>query len=93
VTAWARVRRTAQPLRTFTEKVRLPQPLEDYPFGRTYIKALGDARTDGRDPFYEAADRYREHPKWRYHEHPSGHMVPQNDPAGLAGLLLALAPN
>jgi pimeloyl-ACP methyl ester carboxylesterase len=89
-TQWAQVRRTAQPVRTFTEKVRLPQPLEDYPFGRTYIKALGDARNDGRDVFYEAADRYRDHPKWRYHEHPSDHMIPQRDPAGLAQLLLEL---
>jgi pimeloyl-ACP methyl ester carboxylesterase len=90
-TEWARMRRTAQPLRTFTEKVRLPQPLENYPFGRTYIKALGDPRNDGRDAFYEAADRIRDHPKWRYHEHPSGHLIPQNDPAGLADLLLELA--
>jgi pimeloyl-ACP methyl ester carboxylesterase len=90
LTAWARPRRTAQPLRTFTEKVRLPRPLEDYGFGRTYIKALGDPRNDGRDAFYEAADRYRDHPKWRYREHPGNHMIPLNDPAGLAALLLEL---
>jgi pimeloyl-ACP methyl ester carboxylesterase len=85
-------RRTPQPLRTFTEPVRLPQPLEAYPFGRTYIKALGDPRKpDGPDAFWDAAGRYREHPAWRYLEHPSNHMVPQNDPDGLAAMLLDLA--
>jgi pimeloyl-ACP methyl ester carboxylesterase len=88
---WADLRRTDQPVRTFTEKVHLPKPLEDYPFGRTYIKALGDPRTDPPDVFYQAADRYRDHPRWRYREHPSNHMIPANDPAGLADLLLELA--
>lgn len=91
-TEFATPRRSAQPLRTFTEPVRLLQPLEAYPFGRTYIKALGDPRKpSGPDAFWEAADRYRDHPAWRYLEHPSNHMLPQNDPAGLTGMLLDLA--
>ncbi len=86
-----RPRRTAQPRRTFTEPVRLSRALESFPFGRTYIKALGDPRrTDGPDPFWDAADRYREHPDWRYEELPSNHMVPQNQPDALTAILLSL---
>lgn len=84
-------RRSLQPVRTFTERVRLAQPLAAFPFGRTYIKALGDPRKpEGPDAFYEAADRYRDHPAWRYHESTSNHMIPQNRPHELVGILLAL---
>lgn len=86
-----RPRRTAQPRRTFTEPVRLARPLESYPFGRTYIKAIGDPRrADGPDPFWDAADRARQHPDWRYEELPSNHMVPQNQPDALVAILLSL---
>lgn len=89
---FAEPRRTPQPLRTLTEAVWLPQPLESYPFGRTFIKALGDPRPEvGYDVFWAAADRYREHPDWRYLEHPSNHMIPQNDPDGLTAILRSLA--
>jgi pimeloyl-ACP methyl ester carboxylesterase len=89
--AFATSRRTAQPARTFSEPVRLAQPLEQYPFGRTYLKATGDARREhAPDPFWQAADRYRDDPAWRYAEHPSNHMIPQNDPEGLTGFLLSL---
>ena len=89
---FAAARRTPQPVRTFTEQVHLGMLLESYPFGRTYIKALGDPRSSSDpDPFWDAADRYRDNPAWRYLEHPSNHMIPQNDPAGLAEILLALA--
>ena len=91
-TAFAEPRRTPQPIRTLTEPVRLPLPLESYPFGRTFIKALGDPRApDGPDPFWSAADRYRDDPAWRYFELASNHMVPQNDPEGLTEILLSLA--
>jgi len=90
-TAFAEPRRTPQPIRTLTEPVRLPQPLESYAFGRTFVKALGDPRpADGPDVFWAAADRYRDHPDWRYLEHPSNHMIPQNDPEGLATILQSL---
>ena len=89
---FAAARRTPQPLRTFTERVHLPQPLEHYRFGRTYIKALGDPRkADAPDAFWDAADRYREHPAWQYRELTSNHMIPQNQPAELVGILLDLA--
>ena len=86
-------RRSRQPLRTLTDPVRLERPVEEHPFGRTYVKALGDPRRpDGEpDAFYDAADRVRDHPAWRYHESTSNHMIPQNRPRELADLLLALA--
>jgi pimeloyl-ACP methyl ester carboxylesterase len=84
-------RRSLQPIRTLTEPVRLRQPLEDYPFGRTFVKALGDPRsTEGPDVFYDAADRLRDHPRWRYVESTSNHMIPQNRPQELVDLLLDL---
>jgi pimeloyl-ACP methyl ester carboxylesterase len=86
-------RRSRQPIRTLTEPVRLAQPLEDFPFGRTFIKALGDPRKPtGPDAFYEAADRFRDHPKWRYLESTSNHMIPQNRPAELVDILVDLTP-
>jgi pimeloyl-ACP methyl ester carboxylesterase len=90
--AFAAPRRTAQPARTFTEPVRLERPLESYDFSRMYIKATGDPRSDtGPDAFWDAADRYRDQPAWRYEEIDSNHMIPQNRPAELAETLLSLA--
>jgi pimeloyl-ACP methyl ester carboxylesterase len=84
-------RRSLQPIRTLTEPVRLAAPLESFAFGRTYIKALGDPRrTDGPDMFYDAAERVRDHPAWRYHETTSNHMIPQNRPQELVDILLSL---
>jgi pimeloyl-ACP methyl ester carboxylesterase len=89
---FAATRRTAQPLRTFTEPVRLPQPLDSYPFSRSYVKALGDPRKlEGPDAFWDAADRARHDPAWQYFEHPSNHMIPQNDPLGVAEPLRGIA--
>lgn len=85
-------RRSLQPVRTLTEPVRLTRPLEDLPLGRTYVKALGDPRSpSGPDAFYDAADRVRDDPRWRYVESTSNHMIPQNRPRELADLLLTLA--
>lgn len=85
-------RRSLQPIRTLTEPVRLLQPLEDFAFGRTYVKALGDPPgPGGSNAFYAAADRVRDHPKWRYVESTSNHMIPQNRPDELVALLLSLA--
>lgn len=85
-------RRSLQPVRTMTDPVRLERPLEDYPFGRTFIKALGDPRSaEGPDAFYDTADRVRDHPKWRYHESTSNHMIPQNRPRELVDILLPLS--
>lgn len=85
-------RRTPQPVRTFTEAVSLSRPLEQRGFGRTYVKALGDQRApSGPDAFYDAADRVRRDPAWRYRESTSNHMIPQNRPRELCELLLELA--
>ena len=75
-----------------TDPVRLARPLEEFSFGRTYIKAMGDPRRDddGPDAFYDAADRVRDHPAWRYRESTSNHMIPQNRPRQLADILLGL---
>ncbi len=90
--AFAGPRRTPQPVRTFTESVRVDRPLESYDFGLTYIKATGDERsTAGPDAFWEAADRARADPAWRYEEIDSNHMIPQNRPHELARILLSLA--
>jgi pimeloyl-ACP methyl ester carboxylesterase len=84
-------RRTDQPVRTFTDAVRLTSPLEERDFALTYIKATGDDRNlSVPDPFWDAADRYRRHPSWRYAEIDSNHMVPQNRPNELVDILLSL---
>jgi pimeloyl-ACP methyl ester carboxylesterase len=85
--AWSNLRRTAQPVGTFTEPVRLPVPLEQQRFGRTYIRATADPG----GPFEIPARHARESPAWRYHEIATNHMVPENRPAELAALLGALA--
>lgn len=89
---FAEPRRTPQPVRTFTEPVRLRRPLESLGIGLTYIKATQDDRiTDRPDPFWAAADHARGHSAWRYEEIDSNHMVPQNRPAELAEILFSLA--
>jgi pimeloyl-ACP methyl ester carboxylesterase len=89
--AWENARRTPQPAGCFTEPVRLPRPLEDYPFSRTYIKATGEPRPEPAGPFWAAADRARQSPAWRYREIATGHMVAVNRPGELARILLELA--
>ena len=87
---WANARRTPQPVGCFTERVRLPRPLEEWPFTRTYIKATGEPRPEPGGPFWAAADRVRQSPAWRYREIATNHMIPNNRPEELAGLLLEL---
>jgi hypothetical protein len=41
--------------------------------------------------FESAAARARDSPAWHYHEIATTHLVPQNRPAVLVGLLLDLA--
>jgi pimeloyl-ACP methyl ester carboxylesterase len=89
--AWASIRRTPHPAGCFSEPVRLARPLEDYPFTRTYIKATGEPRPEPGGPFWEAADRARNSPAWRYREIATTHVVASNRPEDLARLLLELA--
>jgi pimeloyl-ACP methyl ester carboxylesterase len=88
---WAAARRTPQPAACFTEPVRLARPLEDYPFDRTYIKAIGEPRPRDGGPFWAAADRAQASPAWHYHEIDTNHMIPSNRPEELTRLLLDLS--
>ena len=86
--AFADLRRTPHPRGCFTEQVRLPRQLEDYPFGRTYIKATVEEYPKA---FWNAADRARSSPSWNYREIATNHMVPMNRPQELTEMLLELA--
>jgi pimeloyl-ACP methyl ester carboxylesterase len=89
VGAWSNPRRTAQPVGTLTEPVRLAVPLEEQAFGRTYIRATADP---DRAMFDAPARHARTSPAWRYHEIATTHMVPENRPEELVRLLADLAP-
>jgi pimeloyl-ACP methyl ester carboxylesterase len=90
--AWATARRSPHPIGCFVEPVRLQQPLEAYPFSRTYIKATGEPRGEGGGGhFWEAGDRAKASPAWRYREVDTNHMIPNNRPEELTQLLLELA--
>lgn len=89
--AWSSARRTDQPAACFTEPVRVPRPLADYPCTRTYIKATGDPRTSPPGPFWVAADQVKSSPAWRYREIATNHLIPINRPDELAQILLELA--
>jgi pimeloyl-ACP methyl ester carboxylesterase len=89
-TAWADARRSPHPVGCFTEPVRLARPLEDYPFTRTYIKATGEPRPPAGHPFWAAADRTSQSPRWRYREIDTNHMIASNRPGDLVRLLLEL---
>jgi pimeloyl-ACP methyl ester carboxylesterase len=89
---WMTARRVPHPIGCFTEPVRLAQPLEDFDFARTYMKAALDPPTDiGADALWRAAERAKASPRWRYRELATTHMVPSNCPDRLTELLLELA--
>jgi pimeloyl-ACP methyl ester carboxylesterase len=89
--AWWAARRSAHPIACFTDPVRLPQRLEEYPFTRTYIKATGEPRPAGNGAFWVAGDHAKESPAWRYREIATNHMIPINRPEEMTELLLELA--
>jgi pimeloyl-ACP methyl ester carboxylesterase len=83
-------RRTPQPVRCFTEAVRLPRPLEDFPFGRTYIRATKpDPGAPANPAFEAAAAQARASSAWRYEEIATTHLVAQNRPDELTRILLS----
>jgi hypothetical protein len=85
-------RRVAHPIGCFTESVHLQQQLEDYPFERTYIRATADrADAPGAGALAAAASRAKVSAAWHHHEIATNHMIPNNRPAELADLLLAMA--
>ena len=87
---WVRARRTPQPAACFREPVRLAQPLESFPFTRTYVKALDDPRQPNGSPFWNAGDHAKASDAWTYHEVDTNHMIPNNRPGPLTEILLAL---
>ncbi len=91
---WFQARRSPHPVGCFTEQVRLDQPLEDFPFTRTYVKALREPRAaagTGDSAFWQAAEYAKSDPAWRYREIDTDHMIPINRPDELVKLLLELA--
>jgi pimeloyl-ACP methyl ester carboxylesterase len=89
--AWMAARLTAQPRRSFEEPVHLRQPLEQFPFTRTYIKASQEPRPPSGGPFGVAGDHAKSSPAWRYHEIDTNHLILFNRPEELATILLELA--
>jgi len=89
--AFMQPRRIAHPVGCFVEPVRLTQPLEAFPFSRTYIRATADAPDAPGTPVFEAAAaRAQASDAWSYHEIATNHMVPSNRPDELAKILLDL---
>lgn len=87
--AFSTPRRTPHPVRCFTEPVRLPRPLEEFPFSRTYVRAtVPDPEVPPNPAFDAAAARARASAAWRYAEMETTHLVAQNRPADLTRLLL-----
>jgi len=90
---WFQARRSWHPVGCFTEPVRLAKPLEDFPFTRTYVKAVQEPRAatgTGNSAFWRAAEYAQGHPAWRYREIDTDHMIPINKPKEMVELLLEL---
>ena len=89
--AFMNARRVGQPLRCFTEPLRIPRPIEDYPFERTYIRASAETLdSPGSRLFHAAAEHARTSPAWHLHEIATNHLIPTNRPAELAAILAPL---
>lgn len=89
---WMGVRRTGHPRACFTEPVYLAQPLESFPFTRTYVKAMRAPDNDPRDAaFRRAALHARSSPAWNYFEIDTNHMLASNQPEQTARLLARIA--
>lgn len=85
---WMTARRTTHPKGCFSELVFLAQPLEDFAFTRTYIKATRSPDTDpGNQAFWQAARHAQASPAWQYFEIATNHMIANNRPQELAALL------
>jgi len=88
---WSEARRVPHPARCFAEPVHLAQPLEAFPFTRTYIKATADSPdAPGNANFWATAERAKASPAWNYHEIATNHMIANNRPEELAAILIAL---
>lgn len=89
---WMAARRTTHPQGCFTEPVFLSQPLEAFPFSRTYIKATKAPEDDiGNQAFWRAARHAQGSPAWRYHEIATNHVIASNRPKELSRILAGVA--
>ncbi len=84
--AWVSARRQAQPVKTFTQPVRLTGGGADLP--RTYVYCTNPPG----DAFTRIATRLRNDPAWKVVEFPTGHNVHYTMARELADLLLAALP-
>ena len=72
--------------------MRLARPLEEFPFERTYIRAVADAAgAPSATAFDTAAAHAKGSPAWHHHEIATGHMVASNRPRELAEILVECA--
>lgn len=82
-------RSLAHPVATFYEPVRLHRPLEELPFGRTYVKATASQPDEpGERYFRTMAEAARGSDRWRYREIDSNHMLLSNRPKDVVDVLL-----
>jgi pimeloyl-ACP methyl ester carboxylesterase len=82
-----------QPAGTLREKLHLAMPLEQRAFTRTYVKAGEPPQPPAGElqgNFWNAANRVKPDPAWRYVELPCGHAMHREQPETVAGLLLDL---
>jgi pimeloyl-ACP methyl ester carboxylesterase len=84
--AWTSRLRRHQPIRTFTQKLRLRNGVPSMP--RTYIYC---AREASGDVFLQFSKRFRDDPSWRYFERDWSHSPNVTAPEELAALLNEIA--
>ncbi len=90
--AFMTARRASHPLACFTEAVRLARPLEEFPFERTYIRAVADAPGAPSATAFDAAAAHASgSPAWHHREIATGHMVASNRPRELTEILVECA--
>ncbi|MBV29632.1 MAG: alpha/beta hydrolase [Actinobacteria bacterium] len=89
-TLWFGLRRSMQPLGTFTQTVTLSKPLEELPLSRTYIKATADENEANNSHFWQSAKHAHESRNWEYFEIATNHLVAINRPDELAKVLLEI---
>ena len=87
ITQWATPRRSWQPFRTFTQPVRFTNPEPDVP--RTYVYCT--VGKDPSSPFAQLAERFRNDPKWTYHDLPTGHNLHYTAPDQTVAILCEAA--
>ena len=84
--AWSATRRRHQPVRCFSQKLRLANATP--PFPRTYIHCT---KKTGHDNFQQFAERFRGDPAWAFRSIDASHSPNITAPEELTALLLAVA--